>query len=237
MGAPKMTHDQFMQALSAKPAPAIRELTFSDKPEPLSMKELRREANNLIRERAREYASEGSDTSGEYRRLAADEMQRLRSNHMGDALRIAQENQLQNFTSPFHGQYTLPGGENYREMLIKAPEEGGEMFGGVGAHFGGEPGVLASMRLKDRLVPDLEGPHNVTIIGGGGVSNKNTYDIFQSFGNKGGQGKPDLTGSPAFSSGGGGGAGRAGSNFSTTTGGGNGGAGKDFISYLSIIFF
>jgi hypothetical protein len=156
MGAPKMTHEQFMAALAAKPAPAIRELNFSDKPEPLSMKELRREANNVIRERAREYASEGSDTSGEYRRLAADEMQRLRSNHMGQALRIAQENQLQNFTSPFHGQYTLPGGENYREMLIKAPEEGGEMFAGNSNHFGGEPGILASMRLKDRVGPNGE---------------------------------------------------------------------------------
>ena len=156
MGAPKMTHEQFMAALAAKPAPAIRELNFSDKPEPLSMKELRREANNVIRERAREYASEGSDTSREYRRLAADEMQRLRSNHMGQALRIAQENQLQNFTSPFHGQYTIPGGENYREMLIKAPEEGGEMFAGNSNHFGGEPGILASMRLKDRTGPNGE---------------------------------------------------------------------------------
>jgi len=71
-----------------------------------------------------------------------------------------------------------------------------------------------------------------TNVGYGGISNKNTYDIFQSFGNNGGQGKPDLTGSPAFSSGGGGGAGSVGSNFSTTTGGGNGGTGKDFISYF-----
>ena len=156
MGMPRMTHDQFMANLAIRPAPAIRELNFSDKPEPLSMKELRREANNVIRERAREYASEGSDTSREYRRLAADEMQRLRSNHMGQALRIAQENQLQNFTSPFHGQYTLPGGENYREMLIKAPEEGGEMFAGNSNHFGGEPGILASMRLKDRTGPNGE---------------------------------------------------------------------------------
>ena len=183
LGMPKMTHDQFMAALTTKPAPAVRELTFSDKPEPLSKEELRREANNVIRERASEYADEGSDTSGEYRRLAADEMRRLRSNHMGQALRIAQENHLENFTSPHHQTWTLPGGENYREMLIKSPEESGEIFGGRPGHFGGEPGILASMRVKDRLVPDLEGPHNVTIIGEGGVSNKkfNTREEANAF--------------------------------------------------------
>ena len=76
------------------------------------------------------------------------------------------------------------------------------------------------------------GTNDALYVGFGGISNKNTYDIFQSFGNNGGQGKPDLTGAPQFSSGGGGGAGSAGSNFSTTTGGGNGGTGKDFISYF-----
>ena len=77
------------------------------------------------------------------------------------------------------------------------------------------------------------GTNDALYVGFGGISNKNTYDIFQSFGNNGGQGKPDLTGpDPSFSSGGGGGAGSAGSNFSRTTGGGNGGTGKDFISYF-----
>lgn len=156
LGMPRMTHDQFMAALGSKPAPAIREITFSDKPEPLSAQELRREANNVIRERASNYADEGSDTSGEYRRLAADEMRRLRSNHMGQALRIAQENHLENFTSPHHEGLTLPGGENYREMMIKSPEESGEIFAGRPGHFGGEPGILASMRLKDRTGPNGE---------------------------------------------------------------------------------
>ena len=55
--------------------------------------------------------------------------------------------------APYHSEYTMPGGENYREMLIKAPK-GGEEFGGVGAHFGGEGGILASMRLKDRMTPE-----------------------------------------------------------------------------------
>ena len=176
LGAPKMTHDQFMQALAAKPAPAIQEKILdvgnTDDPRWLTREERNNPPENLTH----------------------------------------------------HENYTLPGGENYREMLIKMPEaknyqepimeieamlrrvdpndkfqkarladtlaklksanaEQGEQFSGVGAHFGGEPGILASMRLKDRLVPDLEGPHNVTIIGGGGVSNKkfNTREEANAF--------------------------------------------------------
>ena len=67
----------------------------------------------------------------------------------------------------------------------------------------------------------------------GGVSNKNTYANFQSFGNNGGSGKPDAGGQqPLLSAGGGGGAGGVGGNWSSTTGGGDGGLGKDFIAYF-----
>ena len=60
--------------------------------------------------------------------------------------------------APYHEKWTLPGGKNYREMLIKAPEtkfsfDAPPQFGGDPNHFGGEPGILASMRLKDRIVP------------------------------------------------------------------------------------
>jgi hypothetical protein len=160
LGMPRMTHDQFMANLAIRPVPAIEEKVF---------------ANKLLR-------NPGSDPD------------------------------------PHHEQWTLPGGDNYREMLIKAPkgvdnqekimeldaklrhtpmfnstpEQQADItkyhnqirelkeqeaaspkpFQGVPHHFGGEPGILASMRLKDRLVPDLEGPHNVKIVGGGGTSNK-----------------------------------------------------------------
>ena len=136
MGMPRMTHDQFMANLSIRPAPAIHEKVL------------------------------GGDRS------------------IGN---------VATGSAPYHGQYTLPGGENYREMLIKAPKadrywaqkersaekkffdhpdeasryagtwgqagivEGApEEFGGVGAHFGGEPNILASMRLKDRIGPNGE---------------------------------------------------------------------------------
>jgi hypothetical protein len=144
LGMPRMTHDQFMANLAIRPVPAIQEKVF---------------ANKLLR-------NPGSDPD------------------------------------PHHEQYTLPGGDNYREMLIKAPkgvdnqekimeleaklrrtpmfdstpEQQADItryhnqirelkeqeaaspkpFQGVLHHFGGEPGILASMRLKDRKGPNGE---------------------------------------------------------------------------------
>jgi hypothetical protein len=144
MGAPKMTHEQFMAALAAKPAPAIHEIVLDEEQD------------------------------------------------MGEPV---------NENTTHHEKYTLPGGRNYREMLIKAPapidnqekimemeakarripminstpEQQAELtnlfsqikqlkdqenekkeFKGVYHHFGGEPGILASMRLKDRTGPNGE---------------------------------------------------------------------------------
>jgi prolyl-tRNA editing enzyme YbaK/EbsC (Cys-tRNA(Pro) deacylase) len=144
LGMPRMTHDQFMANLAIRPVPAIHEKVF---------------ANKLLR-------NPGSDPD------------------------------------PHHEQWTLPGGDNYREMLIKAPkgvdneekimeleaklrrtpmfdstpEQQADItkyhnqirelkeqeaaspkpFQGVVHHFGGEPGILASMRLKDRTGPNGE---------------------------------------------------------------------------------
>jgi hypothetical protein len=95
-----------------------------------------------------------------------------------------------------HGDWVLPGGENYREVLLKQPQwsrfsedklmgyeaqlrraenpttramlerdiqqlrqqkaKVGEVFPGVAAHFNGEPGIIASLRLKDRVGPNGE---------------------------------------------------------------------------------
>ena len=52
-----------------------------------------------------------------------------------------------------HEEYTLPGGENYREILLKHPKGG---FRGVSGHFGEEPDILASIRVKDRTGPNGE---------------------------------------------------------------------------------
>jgi hypothetical protein len=53
-----------------------------------------------------------------------------------------------------HEDYTLPGGENYREILLHTPMPKGEGYPGVKYHFGGMPNVLASVRVKDRTSPE-----------------------------------------------------------------------------------
>ena len=154
LNAPKMTHEQFMAALGSKPAPAIHEKIFNvgntDDPQLLTAEERNNPPEGLT----------------------------------------------------YHENWTLPGGENYREMLIKAPkgvdnqekimeleaklrripmfnstpEQQAQIatyynqlkdlkaqeaaspkpFRGVEHHFGGEPGILASMLLKDRTGPNGE---------------------------------------------------------------------------------
>ena len=52
-----------------------------------------------------------------------------------------------------HEEYTLPGGTNYREILLQHPKGS---FPGVAGHFGGAPDVLASIRAKDRVGPNGE---------------------------------------------------------------------------------
>ena len=149
MGMPKMTREQFLGALQSRPAPAIREKVLGEE---LSRQELAKETNNFIRAQARRYASENSDNSREYRILAGDEMRRLRNNPEVPAYvaSVVKQDDV-----PHHEQWTLPGGENYREMLIKSPK-GAEQFPGVPQHFDGEPNILASMRLKDRFGPNGE---------------------------------------------------------------------------------
>jgi hypothetical protein len=133
--------------------------------------------------------------------MRADELRRLRELHRPQMFQAARH-ELEGDNNTYHGGYTLPGGDNYREMLIKAPKQPDymkqietahnelrnmpyhgrtpeqekrvgqlaklireieaktkelpEQFQGVGVHFGGEPGILASLRLKDRTGPNGE---------------------------------------------------------------------------------
>ena len=57
------------------------------------------------------------------------------------------------FQTPHHEDRTLPGGENYREFVLRHPKE---EFEGVEHHFGGTPNILASVRAKDRTGPNGE---------------------------------------------------------------------------------
>jgi hypothetical protein len=54
-----------------------------------------------------------------------------------------------------HDFYTLPGGENYREILLQHPNPQNK-FAGASGHFAGAPNILASVRAKDRVGPNGE---------------------------------------------------------------------------------
>jgi hypothetical protein len=73
--------------------------------------------------------------------------------------------------------------------------------------------------------------NSTTVQGLGGISNKNTYSGWLSYGNNGGKGRLGVgTSAPDHTSGGGGGAGSAGGDFTNSTGGGNGGSGLNLSS-------
>ena len=164
LGMPKMTHEQFMSELASRPIPAIHEKVLGEQIN-----------EDFVKELAQEYAYEAALDSlyedGVRGNLASDLAKDMAKENYREYWDEAMREVGKGSGATYHGDYTLPGGENYREMLIKAPE-GSEQFGGLRYHYNGEPGILASMRLKDRLIPDLEGEHNVKIIGGGGASNK-----------------------------------------------------------------
>lgn len=71
----------------------------------------------------------------------------------GEAFRTNRGLLSNKYKRPHHEDYMLPGGENYREVLLKHGEDG--LFEGVNAHFEGEPNVLTHLLMKDRT--DTEG--------------------------------------------------------------------------------
>lgn len=191
LNAPKMTHEQFMAALGTKPAPAIGEKVLGEQ---VKDNKIRNQAWDTAYEEALDALLDSGVSTDQARQRALEVADYRMNEHLPEG--ETQEH------STHHGQWTLPGGENYREMLVKAPqpqdyseeimgahaklrripyhgrtpeqegqvsalakklrelekkqEEQPKVFPGVPQHFGGEPGILASMRLKDRTGPNGE---------------------------------------------------------------------------------
>ncbi len=142
MARPKGTGAEFMTELSKKPGYKQAEVEDRDLQTLMALPKMAREeflaalkAKPAVRPQEK-VLSESSDTSG----LSHAEMMEREMSGQADE-------------GTHHEDYTLPGGENYREILLKHPKGG---FRGVEAHFGGEPGVLASVRAKDRTGPNGE---------------------------------------------------------------------------------
>jgi hypothetical protein len=150
LGLPKMTHEQFMHHLKTRPLPKIKEKVL----EHPSEQAVNKAATKLIEEAQRETLLEQGMGRDQINEELEGHVQRIQNNQPGLWNHVLQHSYHKlNNHPPEHGQWTLPGGENYREMLIKAPPSM-EQFPGVRAHFRNEPGILASMRLKDRMTPE-----------------------------------------------------------------------------------
>ena len=184
LGMPRMTHDQFMANLSIRPAPKIREKVLGEQ---VQDTKVRNQAWDKAYENGIDHYLDNGFTPDHARKLALEYADKYLHKYL--------PKNVEPEHPTHHGQWTLPGGKNYREMLIKMPndreklnsktveldtklrhaapenrsaimsqidelkaqrEKAPEVFGGVGNHFGGESGILASMRLKDRKGPNGE---------------------------------------------------------------------------------
>lgn len=186
---PKMTKEEFLAELEKRPAPQVEEKVLKDP----SLRDIEDRAHQLAYDDAYdELRAEGMNRH-EAEDIAAEEA----DNNVHRYLDQAAEELAEDSDYAAHGNYTIPGGENYREMLLKMPgfkgdkklmeleamrrrvdpeihshryndltqqidalkaEKAGmpEQFQGVRAHFGGEPGILASIRVSDRKGPKGE---------------------------------------------------------------------------------
>lgn len=186
---PKMSREEFLAELEKRPATKIKEEVWKDP----SQKDVESQAYDL----AYEDAFDELRREGMSRHDATDEAAVMAEGMVDDYLEQARETMSEMRGMPYHSNYTLEGGSNYREFLLKHPEfekenklmelEAArrrtdpkynsytydyltkqidelnaekaampEVFKGVDAHYGGEQGILASMRAKDRVGPNGE---------------------------------------------------------------------------------
>jgi hypothetical protein len=215
---PKMTREKFLSELQNRPVPQIHEKELG-----INQKALNEHARELAYKDARDFLRREGWRGDQLDDMADDMADENASQFIAEAHDELVNKYKHEF--PWHEQHTLPGGDNYREMLIKAPggrapkpekiifksqndvddfltdmsaggfegmdygrldkenavefgrgipnsvlgliesnngrlekprEDTSNEFAGVGTHFGGEPGILASMRLKDRTGPNGE---------------------------------------------------------------------------------
>lgn len=150
----KMTKDEAQQILKENPPPKLQEREYNEK--------MVREEEDIKEELAQEmYGRSYDELSHRQRAPIFDETQRI----------MGEEN------GPQYGDYKTPGGENYREILLKLPsrrpnakdytdpakyDADMRAFNASGAsdyqssHWKEDPNVLAHMRVQDRTGPNGE---------------------------------------------------------------------------------
>lgn len=176
--APKMTKEEFVKKLNEKPAPKIEE-TFKANPtdadlDARAMELIEKKAEEMTDDRIGRWHRSNSYEWLDYKEGAVQYLKDLEyDKYLREAKRDIEENGGVKFTK-YEG-YKLPGGENYREILLRLPSnrpsiekmgraeynaaiEAADKAGVkdyTSSHWD-EPNVLAHMRVQDRVGPNGE---------------------------------------------------------------------------------
>jgi hypothetical protein len=131
---PKLTKEQMLRELQMRQAPQIQERILKhSEPDEDEVRELAYEIFN------RDHGNGGA----------------MRWDHAEDAAReTIMDRDMAD--QPQFLQYTLPGGENYREMLLHLPRDRMNSLNNFNSSHFGVPNIIAHMRLKDRTGPNNE---------------------------------------------------------------------------------
>jgi hypothetical protein len=151
---PQVTREQVAEHFHENRAPIEEKMFYTENPNAESIAALESEYNKKFHDwYMRKLAHREKNPDENLYDWGAEENDALQAElkQKRDALRQAGKN-VDSAGLPRHEDYTLPGGENYREIMLKHGDEG--RFGGEPAHFGGEPNILASLRMKDRTDSD-----------------------------------------------------------------------------------
>jgi hypothetical protein len=138
---PQITREQ-VAAHFHENKPEIQEKAFRERPAKEDLDALRkphREASEDYRRRRQEAYDAGR--GDEFDPNSDEYAQRIGSNQR--ELQALKDN----LEKPQYGEYTIPGGENYREILLKHKRDD---KGFSASHFEGEPNILTHLRMKDR---------------------------------------------------------------------------------------
>ena len=152
MNAPKMTHEDFLNHLSRNPPPRLQEKMLEGVNDDHIIKLIEEDAREAARE---ELGRPNARNAEEYENFMESFIESAYKYDWNQYRDKAHKLESEGFLSgtPEHPDFTLPGGQNYREMLIKKP---GKNVFSEPSHFNNEPNIIASMRLSDRTGPNNE---------------------------------------------------------------------------------
>ena len=150
---PQVTREQVAEHFHQNRTPIEEKRFYDNNPQ---LDALEKDYWDKLREiQARKVAHHEANPDQDNTGWGNDEKAALRDDyHKARAAVLESKDHIQSAGNTHHEGYALPGGENYREVLLK---HGGDdvRFPGDDNHFGKEPNILTHLLMKDRT--DTEG--------------------------------------------------------------------------------